>query len=473
MGLIKMAINSVSGKLSDSVREYFRCDGMTNEHFAKTATLVKRDGTTNNRTDNVISNGSVFDVAIGQAAVLVENGKVHDFVYADTNDLAGQYRYDTTVEPSLLGGGLKDLWPSIKAMGTRFTAGGQSLNTMHIIYINCKEITNNPFGVGDIGFRDGEFNMSLKAQAHGKYDLKIVNPVAFYENVLKDPNVDFKKNAGDGLAFISTLKKELGPKFQTALTAVSAKYRCPYDQLGAYNQDICDEMNSALKSRWLEERGIEMESLDITLNVDEESKARIAKFQDARAAGSDPSLLYAMDRMSINTARETAAGNDAGVMAGFMGMGMAGGMMGQPMDSTMYNQQMMGGQQQMQQQMQQPAYNSTQQMQPQQNIGAGGAQTVVASGTAVGSWKCACGTENTSKFCMNCGKPKPEAPAGWTCSCGTVNKGKFCMECGKPKPAGEPLYKCDKCGWEPADPKNPPKFCPQCGDPFNDSDIQK
>ena len=34
------------------------------------------------------------------------------------------------------------------------------------------------------------------------------------------------------------------------------------------------------------------------------------------------------------------------------------------------------------------------------------------------------------------------------------------------------LYRCDKCGWEPEDPAHPPKFCPECGDRFDDGDVK-
>ena len=107
------------------------------------------------------------------------------------------------------------------------------------------------------------------------------------------------------------------------------------------------------------------------------------------------------------------------------------------------------------------------QMGQQQNQQAVANPTPANSTPMANSWKCECGHENTGKFCMDCGKPMP-VKTTWMCSCGTENKGKFCMECGKSAPSGK--YQCDKCGWIPADPTKPPKFCPECGDIFDGND---
>lgn len=161
-------------------------------------------------------------------------------------------------------------------------------------------------------------------------------------------------------------------------------------------------------------------------------------------------------------AMKTAAGNTAGAMTGFMGMGMAAGAGG------------MGGMNA------QNLFAMGQQARPDSWQCSCGATVTGKFCPECGSkkpepkpadsWTCSCGATVTGKFCPECGKPRPAAAEGWTCSCGAVNKGKFCSECGKPKPAGTPKYKCDKCGWEPADPAHPPKFCPECGDPFDEND---
>lgn len=80
------------------------------------------------------------------------------------------------------------------------------------------------------------------------------------------------------------------------------------------------------------------------------------------------------------------------------------------------------------------------------------------------TWVCSCGeSENTKKYCMNCGKPKPEASAvkTWTCPiCGEADNTKgFCMNCGAKKPEANTGWTCVKCG-EKGNMKN---FCMNCG----------
>jgi membrane protease subunit (stomatin/prohibitin family) len=195
-------------------------------------------------------------------------------------------------------------------------------------------------------------------------------------------------------------------------------------------------MNEALRAEWVESRGISVEKIalnPITLNPEDMKK--IQDMEDAVAMGSNAAMMAGRMTTATANAMETAAGNSAGAMTGFMGMGMAGGAMGGGFNA---------------------AQNLYQQGQEQ------------AKKTPEAGWKCACGAVNTGKFCTECGAKAIDA--GWKCACGAVNTGKFCSECGAKKPAGIPQYKCDKCGWVPEDPTKAPRFCPECGDPFDNGD---
>ena len=159
-------------------------------------------------------------------------------------------------------------------------------------------------------------------------------------------------------------------------------------------------------------------------------------------------------------AMETAAANEGGAMNGFIGMNMAGGAMGGGFNAAQQFYAM--GQQQ--QAIPNPALVNNPAAAMPVNQAAPAAREK-------DSWQCSCGMVATGKFCPECGAKKPEV-SGWVCACGATNTGKFCSECGAKKPAAAPLYRCDKCGWEPDDPKNSPKFCPECGDRFTDEDIR-
>jgi membrane protease subunit (stomatin/prohibitin family) len=51
----------------------------------------------------------------------------------------------------------------------------------------------------------------------------------------------------------------------------------------------------------------------------------------------------------------------------------------------------------------------------------------------------------------------------WNCACGTSNATKFCGNCGKPQPA-EVI--CTKCKWKRPAEQSSMKFCGECGTQF-------
>ena len=441
MGLISAGIGAIGGVLADQWKEFFYCDAIDkNVLVVKGQKRISGRSSNTKGNDNIISNGSLIAVADGQCMIIVEQGKIVE-VCAEP----GEFVYDTSTEPSIftgkLGEGIKN---TFKLIGKRFTFGGDPGKDQRVYYFNTKEIVENKFGTPTpIPFRVVDRNIHLdidvSVRCSGLYSYRIADPLLFYANVCGNVERDYTRDQID-----SQLKTEFVSALQPAFAKISELEVRP-SALPGHAEELSDAMNVALSKKWGELRGLQVVSIAMNpITLSEEDAELIKKAQHA-AIMRDPNMAAATLVEAQSQAMKDAAKNSAGAMTGFMGMGMAQ----QAGGANAANLFAMG----QQQAAQQPA------------------QPAPAAAPAANTWKCDCGAENTGKFCIECGKPKPAD--GWACpKCGTVNKGRFCMECGEKKPAGEPLYKCDKCGWEPEDPKHPPKFCPECGDPFDEKDIQ-
>ncbi len=456
MGLIQAFKNALGGQLGDQWREYFYCDSIPNNVLltkGKKRTSNTRSSSNIKGEDNIISNGSIVAVNEGQCMIIVDNGKIVEFCAE-----AGEFVYDTSTEPSLLYGNLgENISKSFATFGKRFTFGGDTAKDQRVYFFNTKEILNNPFGTATpIPFRVVDRNigldMDVSLRCHGKYSFKIIDPILFYTHVSGNVRDSYTVDL-----VAEQMKLELVDAMTPALGKISEQ-GIRYSQIANYPNDVKAALNDVLSPEWTAKRGLTIVSIALSpMTLSEEDAAMIKKYQQM-AMLRDPNMAAASLVQSQSEAMVTAAGNEAGAIMGFAGLNMAqnAGGMGAMNASSLFamGQQ---NQQQMQQQVQQAPQSAPQQAAP----------------AAVAGWTCSCGTTgNTGKFCKECGTKRVEPQVGWTCSCGAVNTGKFCVECGTKKPADAPLYKCDKCGWEPEDPKNPPKFCPECGDPFDDSDIQ-
>ncbi|MBQ7011225.1 MAG: SPFH domain-containing protein [Clostridia bacterium] len=438
MGLIKAALGAAGGVLADQWKEYFYCESISEGVLVtKGSKRISSKRSSNTKAeDNIISNGAVIAVNDGQCMMIVEQGKVVELCAE-----AGEFVWNNSTEPSIFAGKLgTSILDSFKTLGKRFTFGGDTAKDQRVYYVNTKEIIGNKYGTATpIPFRFIDRNLGLdidiSLRCNGEFSYKITDPVLFYTNVCGNVAEEYERNRID-----SMLKSELLSALQPAFGKF-ADTGLRYSALPAHTLEISDELNRLLSDKWGKLRGLQVVSFNInSVSISPDDEDMIQDLQK-KAVLRDPGMAAATLAGAQAEAMQAAAKNEAGAMTGFMGFGMAQNAGGVKAED-LYRM----------------------------------AQTApkAAEAPAANGWKCACGeSSNQGKFCTACGAKKPENNDGWVCPvCGKTCKGKFCADCGAKKPASEPLYRCDKCGWEPADPKNPPKFCPECGDRFDANDVK-
>lgn len=434
MGILKVGVGAAKGVLADAWREYFYCPSMEADVLVqKGEQRQSKRGFNTKKSENIISNGSIIAVNEGQCMLIVEQGEVVE-VCAE----AGEFLYDTSTEPSIFCGDLKEsIKESFKQFGKRVGFGGDTAGDQRVYFFNTKEILGNKYGTSNpVPFRVVDANIGLdidiSIRCHGEYAYRIIDPVLFYKNICGNVENTYTRDHID-----SQLKSEMLTALQPAFGKISAM-GIRYSALPGHAMELSQALNEVLAEKWGGRYGIEITSIGVnSVKASDEDEAMIKELQ-RNAALRNPSMAAAhLVNAQAEAMQAAAANHNAGPMMAFAGMNLAtqaGGMNAGQLFQMAAQQQ------------------AAQPPQPAQG------------------WNCPCGkTGNTGNFCTECGGSKP-ADNGWTCACGSQNKGRFCPQCGKPKPAGVPQYKCDKCGWEPEDPTKPPRFCPECGDPFGDED---
>lgn len=437
MGLIKAGVGALGGVLADQWKEFFYCDSLDADIL-----LAKGEKKTGGRSsnkkgeDNIISNGSVIAINEGQAMAIVESGKVVEF-----SSEPGEFVYDSSTEPSIFCGSLgESIKKSFEQVGKRFTFGGDTGKDQRVYYFNTKEIMGNKFGTATpIPFRvtvseELGYKLSVDLRCNGVYSYKITDPILFYTNVSGNVPEYYERSQIDGM-----LRGELMDALQPALAKV-AMQKIMYYEIPAHTKEVGTALKEELAAQWRESRGLEIQSISFnSVSIPEDQRKKLTEWEE-NAMTMNPATAASRLVGGQVEAMKTAAANQGGMgaMGGFFGMNMA---------------QNAGG------------------VNAQNLYAMGQQQPQAAPPVQTGSWTCSCGHGgNTGKFCAECGSPKPVGGDSWTCSCGTVNQGRFCQNCGSPKPSGTVTFKCNKCGWVPDDPAHPPKFCPECGDVFDDND---
>lgn len=419
MGIIKAAVGAIGGALADQWLETIQPDEMDDKTVFTKGIKVRRDKRSSNTkgSDDIISNGSVIQVYDKQCMLLVEGGRIVDFTVE-----AGYYKVDNSSSPSLFSGSFESI---LKDTFERFKFGGTPSGSQKVFYVNLQEIKGIKFGTKTpVSYFDNFYNAELFLRAFGSYSIQITDPMLFYMQAIpknKEHVTIDDINDQYFAEFLSALQSSINRMSMegTRISYVPSK-----------SMELSRYMSEVLDDDWKKMRGMEVLAVGIqSISYDEES-TKLINMRNQGAMLGDPSVREGYVQGAVARGMEAAGSNANGSMAGFMGMGIGMQNAGNFIASA-----------------------------SQANANASATRNSASNASVIGgNWTCSCGTENTGKFCANCGTPRPAAEDSWKCSCGLSNTGKFCSNCGKSRPVTGG-WKCS-CGAV-----NTGKFCSNCGKP--------
>jgi membrane protease subunit (stomatin/prohibitin family) len=400
MGLIKAATSTVGGGLADQWLEVIEPNDMSDTTVMTKGVKVRQDskrGSNRKGTDDVITDGSVVHVYPNMMMLLVDGGRVIDYTAEE-----GYYTVKNNSAPSMFNGSLK---AAIAETFDRFKFGGVTPQKQQIFYINLQEIKGIRFGTSSpLNYFDNFYNAELFLRTHGTYSIKVTDPILFYTNAIPKNKTQVE---------INDINEQYLQEFLTALQATINKMSADGERISyvpSKSMELSKYMGNVLDESWRELRGIEVVSVAVSNISYTDDSVKLINMRNQGAMLGDANIREGYVQGSIAKGLESAGSNPGGAAQSFMGMGVGmnagGNFMGAASQSN-------------QQQMQQQAKSSAD------------------------TWVCPeCDTENTGKFCSNCGTAKPSA-------------------------SGPSIkMKCSACDAVVDLSNGVPKFCPECGKPF-------
>lgn len=404
MGLIKTGLNSIGGGLADQWLEVIEPFDLSDGTVMTTGVQVRKDSKRQGNkkgTEGFISDGSVVYVYPNTMMLLIDGGKIIDYTAEE-----GYYTVDNASAPSMFSGSLKE---SIAESFNRFKYGGLPPQRQQVVYINLQEIRGIKFGTpAPLNYFDNFYNAELFLRAHGTYSIKIVDPILFYTNVLP-------KNKQH--VTISEINDQFLSEFLTALqTSINqmsqAGERISY--ISSKSMELSKFMSSALDEDWTHLRGMEVVSVGVSsISYTDDSKELI-NMRNKGAMLGDAAIREGFVQGSVAEGLRDAGSNPGGSVQGFMGV----------------------------------------------NMGMGGSGDYLSQSSR----------QNHEQMKEQVQQANPVQSDIWICSNDqTENTGKFCSECGQAKPVQQGVgikMRCANCHEIIMIVDTVPKFCPECGQAF-------